>query len=77
MIPFRFLFTNLVMALRTLNYASYEAKNLRNVVLIKFLISIYMIIEYGIIGAAISAVVCEVILFLMCYYSVKKLIFYN
>ena len=77
MIPFRFLFTNLAMALRTLNYASYEAKNLRNVVLIKFIISIYMIIEYGIIGAAISAVVCEAILFLMCYYSVKKLIFYN
>ena len=74
-IPFRFLFTNFVMALRTFNYASYEAKNLKIIVFVKIFFSILMILKFGVIGAAISSVVCEAILFFMCYYYVKKLVF--
>ena len=74
-IPFRFLFTNYVMALRTFNYASYEAKNLKIIVFVKIFFSILMILKFGVIGAAISSVVCEAILFFMCYYYVKKLVF--
>ena len=74
-IPFRFLFTNYVMALRTFNYASYEAKNLKIIVFVKFFFTILLILKFGVIGAAISSVVCEAILFFMCYYYVKKLVF--
>ena len=63
------------MALRTFNYASYEAKNLKIIVLIKIFVSILMILKFGVIGAAISSVVCEAILFFMCYYYVKNLVF--
>ena len=63
------------MALRTFNYASYEAKNLKIILLVKFIFSILMIFKFGVVGAAISSVVCEAILFFMCYYYVKKLVF--
>lgn len=74
MIPFRFLYTNYAMALRTFNYALHDAQNLKKIVVIKIFISTYMILEFGVIGAAISTVVCEAILFFLCYHYAKKLV---
>ena len=74
-IPFRFLFTNYIMAIRTYKYAFFEAKIFRNILLIKIPLSVYLINYMGAFGAALSVLICEFIILLFSQYFANRSVF--
>lgn len=74
-IPFRFLFTNYLMAIRTYKYAYFEAKIFRNILLIKIPLSVYLINYMGAFGAALSVLICEFIILLFSHYFTNNVVF--
>ena len=74
-IPFRFLFTNYLMAIRTYKYAYFEAKIFQKILLIKIPLSICLIFYLGAFGAAISVLICEFIILLFSSYFANKVVF--
>jgi O-antigen/teichoic acid export membrane protein len=74
-IPFRFLFTNYIMALRTHKFAYFEAKIFRNILFIKIPLSTYLIYSYEAFGAALSVLICELIILLFSYHFTNKVVF--
>ena len=63
------------MALRTHKFAYFEAKIFKNVLYIKIPLSTYLIYNYEAFGAAISVLICELIIFLFSYHFTNKVVF--
>ncbi len=74
-IPFRFLFTNYIMALRTYKFAYFEEKIFRNILFIKIPLSAYLIYNFEEIGAALSVLICEFVILLFSYHFTNKVVF--
>ena len=72
-IPFRFIWSNYLMVIRTYNYAKYEVEIFKKILIIKIPLSIYLIFNFEILGAAISILICEIALLIYCKYFVNKI----